>query len=197
MRDVLRRRFARMAAERESTLTLGGEVAADDHAGERGRFAYPPSLVVVDGGPPQVAAAAQVLAELGLDELPVIGLAKRLEEVWLPGDDFPLVLPRSSQGLYLLQRLRDESHRFAISAHRARRSRSMTASALDGVPGLGPARRQALVTHFGSVAKIREAGSESLQEVSGIGPALAEATDAALNPRRDGDADTDADTVES
>ena len=197
MRDVLRRRFARLAAERESALTLGGEVAADEDAGGRGRFAYPPSLVVVDGGPPQVAAAAQVLAELGLDELPVIGLAKRLEEVWLPGDDFPLVLPRSSQGLYLLQRLRDESHRFAISAHRTRRSRSMTASALDGVPGLGPARRQALVTHFGSVAKIREAGSERLQEVSGIGPALAEAIDAALNPRRDGDADTDADTVES
>ncbi|MDY6054459.1 excinuclease ABC subunit UvrC [Micrococcus sp.] len=180
LRDVLRRRFARLAAERQDGAVLSGAVDAEEAGETERRFAYPPSLVVVDGGPPQVAAAAQVLEELGLDDLPVIGLAKRLEEVWLPGDEFPLVLPRSSQGLYLLQRIRDESHRFAIAGHRARRSTSMTRSALDGVPGLGPARRQALLTHFGSVERIRTAGVDRLTEVAGIGPALAQAVYDAL-----------------
>ena len=190
LRDVLRRRFARLAKERAEGAPLSGQVEGGDQEAGR-RFAYPPSLVVVDGGPPQVAAAAAVLAELGLDDLPVVGLAKRLEEVWLPGDEFPVVLPRTSEGLYLLQRIRDESHRFAIAGHRSRRSKAMTVSALDGIPGLGPAKRTALLNHFGSVAEIRAAGVDRLTEVAGIGPRLAEAVHTALT------ADTPADTVES
>ena len=190
LRDVLRRRFARLAKERAEGAPLSGQVEGDDQEAGR-RFAYPPSLVVVDGGPPQVAAAAAVLEELGLDDLPVVGLAKRLEEVWLPGDEFPVVLPRTSEGLYLLQRIRDESHRFAIAGHRSRRSKAMTVSALDGIPGLGPAKRTALLNHFGSVAEIRAAGVDRLTEVAGIGPRLAEAVHTALT------ADTPADTVES
>ncbi|WP_248123407.1 excinuclease ABC subunit UvrC [Micrococcus lacusdianchii] len=187
MRDVLRRRFARMAKERQEGVVVSGQLEADEaDAGDR-RFAYPPSLVVVDGGPPQVAAAASVLEELGLDDLPVVGLAKRLEEVWVPGDEFPVVLPRASEGLYLLQRIRDESHRFAIAGHRGRRTKAMTASALDAVPGLGPARRQALLNHFGSVEQIRAAGPERLTEVAGIGPTLAETVHAALTASGDGD----------
>ena len=187
MRDVLSRRFARMAKERQEGVVVSGQLEADEaDAGDR-RFAYPPSLVVVDGGPPQVAAAAAVLEELGLDDLPVVGLAKRLEEVWVPGDEFPVVLPRASEGLYLLQRIRDESHRFAIAGHRGRRTKAMTASALDAVPGLGPARRQALLNHFGSVEQIRAAGPERLTEVAGIGPTLAETVHAALTASGDGD----------
>ena len=187
MKDVLRRRFARMAKERQEGVVVTGQVEADEaDAGDR-RFAYPPSLVVVDGGPPQVAAAAAVLEELGLDDLPVVGLAKRLEEVWVPGDEFPVVLPRASEGLYLLQRIRDESHRFAIAGHRGRRTKAMTASALDAVPGLGPARRQALLTHFGSVEQIRAAGPERLTEVAGIGPTLAQTVHAALTASGGGD----------
>src|SRR5690606_35492103 len=121
------------------------------------RFAYPPNLVVVDGGPPQVAAAARALAELGVVDVALCGIAKRLEELWLPGEEYPVILPRGSEGLYLVQRVRDEAHRFAIRHHRARRSRGMTVSALDDVPGLGPARRAALLAHFGSVARIRAA----------------------------------------
>jgi excinuclease ABC subunit C len=103
----------------------------------------------------------------------LVGLAKRLEEVWVPGDDFPVILPRSSEGLYLLQRVRDEAHRFAITFHRQRRSKAMTTSALDGIPGLGDSRRKALLRHFGSLKRIRSATAEELQEVQGIGPALA------------------------
>lgn len=199
MRDVITRRFSRYLDDQMRLDAPGGEpaVVADDgtatpdasdvpdaSAGsgpvedttvdrEGSRFAYPPSLVVVDGGQPQVAAAREALDALGITELPVIGLAKRLEEVWLPDDDFPLVLPRSSQALYMLQRIRDEAHRFAISYHRSKRSREMTASALDEVPGLGPARRRAVVEHFGSVARIRQAGVEQIAEVPGIGEATA------------------------
>jgi len=187
LRDVLRRRFARMAEDRREGGVLTGQIDAEEAEGERRRFAYPPSLVVVDGGPPQVAAAAEVLAELGLDDLPVVGLAKRLEEVWLPGDEFPVVLPRTSEGLFLLQRIRDESHRFAIAGHRSRRTKAMTASALDDVPGLGPTRRRALLTHFGSVERMRQAGPAGLTEVAGIGPALAEAVHAALTASDGGD----------
>ncbi|GAA1147920.1 excinuclease ABC subunit UvrC [Nesterenkonia lutea] len=133
------------------------------------RFAYPPSLVVVDGGQPQVNAAQHALIDLGITDLPVIGLAKRLEEVWLPEDDFPLVLPRSSEALYMLQRIRDEAHRFAIAYHRSKRSKQMTASALDDVPGLGPSRRAAVVGHFGSVANLRKATLEEICEVPGLG----------------------------
>ena len=138
------------------------------------RFAYPPQLIVVDGGLPQVNSARAALDAAGAQDVAVVGLAKRLEEVWVPGEDFPLVLPRSSDGLFLLQRLRDEAHRFAITFHRQRRSKAMTASALDTVPGLGPARRRALLEAFSTVKAIRAASPEQLAEVTGIGPALAQ-----------------------
>ncbi len=137
------------------------------------KFAYPPNLVVVDGGPPQVAAACRALADLGITDVFVVGLAKRLEEVWLPGDDFPVILPRTSEGLFLLQRIRDEAHRFAIAYHRQKRGKAMTVSVLDGVQGLGPAKRKALLKHFGSAKRLKAASVEELQQVPGIGPAMA------------------------
>ena len=184
MDEVLTRRFRRYLAERENA----GDVELDDldddaptsgpideTTGKPRRFAYPPQLVVVDGGKPQVSAATRALRELGIDDIPVVGLAKRLEEVWVDGNDFPVILPRTSEGLYLLQRVRDEAHRFAISFHRQRRSKSMTVSALDGIPGLGEVKRKALLKHFGSVKKVRAATAEEIREVDGIGPSLAEA----------------------
>ncbi|MEN3224442.1 excinuclease ABC subunit UvrC [Mycolicibacterium porcinum] len=144
------------------------------------RFAYPPNLYVVDGGAPQVNAAAAVLDELGVTDVAVIGLAKRLEEVWVPSEPDPVIFPRNSEGLYLLQRVRDEAHRFAISYHRSKRSKRMTASALDSVRGLGEQRRKALVTHFGSVARLKEATVEEITAVPGIGVATAKAVLAAL-----------------
>ncbi|WP_406231051.1 excinuclease ABC subunit UvrC [Nocardia sp. NBC_01009] len=152
----------------------------DPRTGRPKKFAYPPNLYVVDGGAPQVAAAAEVLDELGITDVAVIGLAKRLEEVWVPGESDPVIMPRNSESLYLLQRVRDEAHRFAITFHRSKRSRRMTASALDSVRGLGAARRTALVTHFGSVAKLKEATVEQITEVPGIGVATAKAVLAAL-----------------
>jgi excinuclease ABC subunit C len=146
----------------------------------RNRFAYPPSLVVVDGGPPQVAAAARALEDLGIDDVYVVGLAKRLEEVWVQDSEFPVILPRASEGLFMLQRIRDEAHRFAITFHRQKRGKSMTASALDEVPGLGPAKRKSLLKHFGSVKKIRAASVDELLAVPGIGPALAETVRSSL-----------------
>src|SRR5699024_4251205 len=153
MHEVLTRRFSRHLKEQ-------GRTGVEPDTGEARRFAYPPNLVVVDGGAPQVAAAQQVLDELGVDDVALVGLAKRLEEVWLPGEDHPVILPRNSEALYLLQRLRDEAHRFANTFHRQRRSRSMTRSALDGVPGLGEARRKALLAKFGSVKRVRAASVE-------------------------------------
>ncbi|SES39526.1 Excinuclease ABC subunit C [Pedococcus cremeus] len=153
----------------------------DPDTGRPKRFAYPPNLVVVDGGLPQVNAARAALDALGVDDVAVVGLAKRLEEVWVPGQDFPVILPRTSEGLYLLQRVRDEAHRFAITFHRQRRSKAMTASALDGIPGLGETKRKALLRHFGSVKKIRAASEEDLRAVSGIGPALASTIAAQLS----------------
>jgi excinuclease ABC subunit C len=138
------------------------------------RFAYPPSLVVIDGGAPQVDAAYQVLVDLGLTDIAVVGLAKRLEEVWLPDEEDPVILPRTSQGLYLLQRVRDEAHRTAIRYQRQKRSARMTTSVLDDIPGLGPARRKALLSRFGSVRTLRAATPEMICGVPGIGPALAE-----------------------
>ncbi|HYN28430.1 MAG TPA: excinuclease ABC subunit UvrC [Dermatophilaceae bacterium] len=167
MHEVLTRRFRRHL--RDAAAPPG----PDPDTGRPARFAYPPNLVVVDGGRPQVDAAARALHDLGVDDVAVVGLAKRLEEVWLPASDFPVVLPRTSEGLYLLQRLRDEAHRFAVTFHRQRRSKAMTASALDGIPGLGESRRKALLTRFGSVKRLRAASPEELQEVPGIGPALA------------------------
>ncbi|MBX6385357.1 MAG: excinuclease ABC subunit UvrC [Microbispora sp.] len=158
----------------------GAATPIDPETGRPRKFAYPPNLVVVDGGPAQAAAARRALDELGIDDVAVCGLAKRLEEVWLPGDDQPVILPRSSEGLYLLQRVRDEAHRFAITYHRTKRSKSLKESALDHVPGLGPARRQALLRHFGSVKRLSEASVEEIREVPGIGRATAEAIVAAL-----------------
>jgi len=150
-----------------------GPMLIDPDTGRARKFAYTPGLVVVDGGPPQVAAAQRALDELGIDDVPVCGLAKRLEEVWLPGLEDPVVLPRTSEGLYLLQRIRDEAHRFAITHHRSRRSKTMVESLLDDVPGLGEVRRRTLVKHFGSLKKLRTADVGEIAQVPGIGPRTA------------------------
>ena len=152
-----------------------GRGGIDPATGRPRKFAYPPNLIVVDGGAPQVAAAQAALADLGIDDVALVGLAKRLEEVWLPGQPYPAILPRTSEGLYLLQRVRDEAHRFAITYHRQKRSRSMTVSALDDVPGLGETRRKALLAHFGSVKRLRAATVEDLVQVPGIGARTAQA----------------------
>ncbi|WP_159926191.1 MULTISPECIES: excinuclease ABC subunit UvrC [Nocardia] len=192
--EVTRRRFFKLRRERDAmeqedlaatgsdddALELISRPGIDPRTGRPRKFSYPPNLYVVDGGAPQVAAAAEVLDELGITDVAVIGLAKRLEEVWVPGESDPVILPRNSEALYLLQRVRDEAHRFAITFHRSKRSRRMTASALDSVPGLGTARRTALVTHFGSVAKLKQATVEEITEVPGIGLATAKAVLAAL-----------------
>jgi len=161
-----------------------GGAAGPGIAGAGGRttakFAYRPSLVVIDGGAPQVNAAHEQLLALGVTDIAVVGLAKRLEEVWLPDEEDPVILPRTSQGLYLLQRVRDEAHRTALRYQRQKRSTRMTTSALDDIPGLGPARRKALLARFGSVARLRRATPEQVAEVPGIGPALAERVLAAL-----------------
>ncbi|MFI1756134.1 excinuclease ABC subunit UvrC [Streptomyces sp. NPDC020571] len=205
MHEVITRRFRRYLAEKEKTgewadgegLTDGdrqadGAGAADDAAaltdgpalkdddGRPKRFAYPPQLVVVDGGQPQVAAAQRALDELGIDDIAVCGLAKRLEEVWLPREDDPVVLPRTSEGLYLLQRVRDEAHRFAITYQRAKRAKRFRSSPLDDVPGLGETRKQALIKHFGSVKKLRSATIDQICEVPGIGRKTAETVAVAL-----------------
>jgi excinuclease ABC subunit C len=145
------------------------------------RFAYPPALLVVDGGAPQVRAAQDALMSVGVNDLPVIGLAKRLEEVWLPDEVDPVILPRTSEALYLLQRVRDEAHRTAISLHRKRRGKRATASVLDDVPGLGPAKAKALLRHFGSVKRLRAASEEELLSVPGVGPVLAASVFATLH----------------
>ncbi|WP_222315235.1 excinuclease ABC subunit UvrC [Streptomyces cavourensis] len=158
---------------------LRGDDGREDD-GRPKRFAYPPQLVVVDGGQPQVAAARRALDELGIDDIAVCGLAKRLEEVWLPDDDDPVVLPRSSEGLYLLQRVRDEAHRFAITYQRSKRAKRIRSSPLDDVAGLGETRKQALIKHFGSVKKLRQATIEEICQVPGIGRRTAESVAAAL-----------------
>lgn len=206
IREVITRRFKRYLGEQDDELAEGasvdvvtgelraapaatarnavssGEVPAgiDPDTGRPKRFAYAPQLVVVDGGAPQVAAAAAAMAELGIVDVALCGLAKRLEEVWIPDDEQPVIMPRSSEGLYLLQRVRDEAHRFAITHHRQRRSTAMTASELDAVPGLGPARKKALLAHFGSVKKLRLASVEAIASVQGVGPKVAEAVVASL-----------------
>ncbi|MDI9895777.1 MULTISPECIES: excinuclease ABC subunit UvrC [Nocardiaceae] len=189
--EVTRRRFLRHSAD-GSTAASGGdlapEAALDPQTGRPRKFAYPPNLFVVDGGAPQVAAAAAVLEELGVTDVAVVGLAKRLEEVWVPGEEDPVILPRTSESLYLLQRVRDEAHRFAITFHRSKRSRRMTASALDSVRGLGESRRTALVAHFGSVANLKRATVAEIVEVPGIGETTAKSVLAALGSDTD-DAD--------
>jgi excinuclease ABC subunit C len=171
--EVTRRRFMRHVSDTQNTSVLTAE-------GKSRRFAYPPNLYVVDGGAPQVNAAAAVLDELGVTDVAVIGLAKRLEEVWVPSEPDPVIMPRNSEGLYLLQRVRDEAHRFAITYHRSKRSKRMTASALDSVRGLGEHRRKALVTHFGSLARLKQATVEEITAVPGIGAATAKAVLEAL-----------------
>ncbi|NGO07462.1 excinuclease ABC subunit UvrC [Streptomyces sp. HC44] len=181
MHEVITRRFKRYLAEKEKTGEWAdGENTLTEDDGRPKRFAYPPQLVVVDGGQPQVAAAQKALDELGIDDIVVCGLAKRLEEVWLPGDDDPVVLPRTSEGLYLLQRVRDEAHRFAITYQRTKRARRFKASPLDDVPGLGETRKQALIKHFGSLKKLRSATIEQICEVPGIGRKTAEVIAVAL-----------------
>ncbi|KKD04455.1 excinuclease ABC subunit UvrC [Streptomyces sp. WM6386] len=191
MHEVITRRFRRYLAEKEKT----GEWVEDGHQdglagepvnglkdddGRPKKFAYPPQLLVVDGGQPQVAAARKALDELGIDDIAVCGLAKRLEEVWLPAEDDPVVLPRTSEGLYLLQRVRDEAHRFAITYQRAKRAKRFRSSPLDDVPGLGETRKQALLKHFGSLKKLRSATIDQICEVPGIGRKTAETIAVAL-----------------
>ncbi|MDQ1725630.1 MAG: excinuclease subunit, partial [Frankiaceae bacterium] len=177
--EVVRRRFARYLDERQTGGALD-PAPVDPATGRARRFAYAPNLLVVDGGAPQVAAAQRALDDLGIDDVALCGLAKRLEEVWLPGRAEPLILPRSSEALYLLQRVRDEAHRFAITYHRERRSKRMTVSALDTIPGLGETRRKALLKKFGSVKRLRAATAEEIVEVPGIGARTAAAIVAAL-----------------
>jgi excinuclease ABC subunit C len=177
MAEVVRRRFARHLKEESDRRDEQG-VAAEE--GRPRRFAYPPNLLVVDGGAPQVAAAARSLDELGIVDVAVCGLAKRMEEVWLPGEADPVILPRTSEALYLLQRVRDEAHRFAITYHRQKRSTSMLVSMLDDVPGLGESRRKALMKQFGSLKRLRAATVEELTAVPGIGRRTAEAVQAAI-----------------
>jgi excinuclease ABC subunit C len=177
--EVVRRRFGRYLRDNEPQADRPG---LDPETGRPRKFAYPPNLLVVDGGPAQVAAAAEALFELGVTDVAIAGLAKRLEEVWLPGEADPVILPRTSEGLYLLQRVRDEAHRFAISYHRQKRSARMISSALDDVAGLGQTRRTALLKHFGSVRRIRQASVQELTEVPGVGTSTARAVLAALGP---------------
>ncbi|MFN2495311.1 MAG: excinuclease ABC subunit UvrC [Pseudonocardiaceae bacterium] len=201
--EVVRRRFARYLREtgqpragqpqagqpplHDAEADAGedgpaGRSGLDPDTGRPRKFAYPPNLLLVDGGSAQVAAAAEALFELGVTDVAIAGLAKRLEEVWLAGEADPVILPRTSEALYLLQRVRDEAHRFAISYHRQKRSARMTNSALDSVAGLGQTRRTALLKHFGSVRRIRQASMDEITEVPGVGPSTARAVLAALGP---------------
>ena len=193
--EVVRRRFRRYREDRsavpvgEETLgaeRLEGEVTAEEAEAGSKKFAYPPQLFIVDGGRPQVEAAQAVLDELGVTDVTLVGIAKRLEEIWVPGEEYPVIVPRNSQALYLVQQLRDEAHRFAITFHRSSRGKRMTRSALDDVPGLGPKRRAQLVKAFGSVAKVREAGEDAVAALPGFGPKLAANVIAALSPAADG-----------
>jgi excinuclease ABC subunit C len=176
--EVVTRRFKRLLDEQidPDDPTPG----IDPVTGRPRKFAYPPQLFVVDGGQPQVEAAQAALSELGVHDVAIVGLAKRLEEVWLPGDPDPVILPRSSEGLYLLQRVRDEAHRFAITYQRQKRGKRMVESILDDVPGLGEARKKAVLRQFGSLKRLRSASVEELSSVPGIGPTVAQAVVDAL-----------------
>jgi excinuclease ABC subunit C len=165
LREVLTRRLARLESERDEPQ--------GEPEGRRRKFAYPPNLIVVDGGRPQLAAALEAVRASATPELAVVSLAKRMEEVYLPGSPDPVVIPRTSEALYLLQRVRDEAHRFAIAYHRKLRGRSMTRSVLDGIPGVGETRRRQLVRHFGSARKAAQASLQELEQVPGLGPQLA------------------------
>jgi excinuclease ABC subunit C len=168
MHQVITRRLKRLLDDRKEN-----EAEVAELGGKPSKFAYPPQLIVVDGGQPQVNAAQRALNELGITDIALCGLAKRLEEVWIPGSKDPLILPRSSEGLYLLQRIRDEAHRFAITFHRSRRSKIMLESILDEIPQLGSARRASLLERFGSVAAIRKASVDEIAATPGIGGKIA------------------------
>jgi excinuclease ABC subunit C len=188
--EVVRRRFHRYLNETNGQSNGTPETAPetvpearagiDPETGRPKKFAYPPNLLVVDGAGPQANAAADVLADMGIQDVAVIGLAKRLEEVWLPGDPEPTILSRTSEGLYLLQRVRDEAHRFAIAYHRKKRSKRMISSALDGIPGLGQGRKSALLKHFGSLKRLRQASIDDISGVPGIGTHTAALVHSAL-----------------
>jgi len=182
--QVLTRRLAHLERD-DADGRDEADDASSDGSRRRKRFAYRPQLLVVDGGRPQVAAAATALADSGHAGIALCGIAKRLEEVWLPGDEYPVVLPRGSEALYLLQRLRDEAHRFAIGHQRTRRSRDIV-TVLGEVPGLGQARIKALLRHFGSVTALRGAAPEEIAQLPGIGPKLAAAVHAHLAAGRGG-----------
>ncbi len=175
MHHVITRRFKRYLAEKDLDL-----VEIEMSGGEKPKFAYPPQLVIVDGGRGQVNAAARAFAELGITDIALVGLAKRLEEIWFPDQSYPVILPRHSEALYLVQRVRDEAHRFAITFHRSKRSRLMLESLLDEVPHLGEVRRQALLDHFGSVAALKKATNDEIAAVPGIGPKSAESIVSAI-----------------
>ncbi|MEY3169193.1 MAG: hypothetical protein RL421_436 [Actinomycetota bacterium] len=169
MHHVVTRRFKRYLAEKDLDLA---EVELS--GGERPKFAYPPQLVIVDGGRGQVNAAARAFEELGISNIALVGLAKRLEEIWFPHQSYPVILPRHSEALYLVQRIRDEAHRFAITFHRSKRSRLMLESLLDEIPSLGEVRRLALLEHFGSIAALKKASIDEISALPGIGPKSAE-----------------------
>lgn len=193
--EVVRRRFKRYQQDKSAVPAgddagdlLEGETELEDSApegtgpaAEKRKFAYPPQLFIVDGGLPQVNAAQKVLDELGVNDVTLVGIAKRLEEIWVPGDEYPIIVPRNSPALYLVQNLRDEAHRFAITFHRQQRSARMRRSKLDDIPGLGPKRRKQLVKEFGSVARVKEASVEDIAALPGFGPKLAQLIHDALN----------------
>ena len=189
--ETLTRRFRHGNSAGDSGESRDNERRASEQGEEpsvqqninRHHFAYKPNLVVVDGGKPQVMAAAKALEDCGVDDVAVCGLAKRLEEVWVPDDDYPIILKRQSEGMYLLQRVRDESHRFAITYHRQTRRKGALRSALDDIPGVGEAYQKRLLNHFGSVRAMREANAEDFEQVKGVGKAKAEAIYQALHAR--------------
>jgi excinuclease ABC subunit C len=175
MEEVLTRRLTAYLHERDRPIGERGD--------RPGKFAYPPQLLVVDGGKGQLGVAERVVASLGLaDEIPVAGLAKRFEEVYVPGRSDPVEIPRGSEALFMLQRIRDEAHRFANTYHRERRSKRMTASALDGIPGLGEARRKKLLKELGGVNAVKRASLEELQSLSFLPDAVAQAIYAKFHP---------------
>lgn len=185
MTEVVGRRFRRYLSERSDASDVEMALETEVEPVKRRGFAYPPQLLVVDGARPQAEAAQRALAELGIDDVAVCGLAKRLEEIWLPGEPDPVILSRSSEALHLLQHLRDEAHRFAIAGHRQKRGKRTRMSALDTIPGLGPAKRKALLKQFGSVRSITAATPEELTQVPGIGTVLAETIAEHLRSDRD------------
>jgi excinuclease ABC subunit C len=173
MEEMLTRRFKRWRSAEETEPGPGAKKDAS--------FSFLPDLIIIDGGKGQLGRVVKVLEEFGLfDKVPVVGLAKQEEEIFFPHNSQPLILPRHSQGLYLVQRIRDEAHRYGITAHRARRSKQGLASQLDSIPGIGPARRKALLKHFGSMDKIKEANVEELSTVKGMNMSAAESIKAHL-----------------